>query len=76
MNKGVVDQLVASGIMQLLDYMTKINRALYTREDQVSHLTIRMTKEHIKNDQERDQNINWISWLKMSWVLVQRVLML
>ena len=41
MNKGVADQLVPGGIMQhpyevasqLLDGMTKINRAWYTRED-------------------------------------------
>jgi len=64
-NKGVADQLVPGGIMQqpyevasqLLDGMTKINRAWYTREDQVSPLTFRMTKEQIEKDQERDQNM-------------------
>jgi len=52
-NKGVVDQLVPGGIMQqpyevasqLLDCMTKINRAWYTREDHVSPINFRMRKE-------------------------------
>ncbi|WMV09312.1 hypothetical protein MTR67_002697 [Solanum verrucosum] len=43
-NKGVADQLVQGGIMQqpfeitstLVDGMTKIDRAWYTRQDQVS----------------------------------------
>uniref|UniRef100_M1DXK0 Integrase core domain containing protein n=1 Tax=Solanum tuberosum TaxID=4113 RepID=M1DXK0_SOLTU len=64
-NKGVVDQLVRGGIMKqpfeiastLIDGMTKINRALYTREDQVSPLTFRMSKEQIENDQEWDENM-------------------
>ncbi|KAK4708671.1 hypothetical protein R3W88_029596 [Solanum pinnatisectum] len=64
-NKGVADQLVPGGIMQqpyevasqLFDCMTKINREWYTREDQVSPLTFRMTKEQIKKDQKRDQNM-------------------
>jgi len=30
--------------------MTKINRAWYTREDQVSPLSFRMTKEQIEKD--------------------------
>uniref|UniRef100_M1DW04 Integrase core domain containing protein n=1 Tax=Solanum tuberosum TaxID=4113 RepID=M1DW04_SOLTU len=42
----------------LLDGMTKINRAGYTREDQVSPLTFRMTKEQIEKDQEQDQNMD------------------
>uniref|UniRef100_M1DMQ5 Integrase core domain containing protein n=1 Tax=Solanum tuberosum TaxID=4113 RepID=M1DMQ5_SOLTU len=42
---------------QLLDGMTKINRVWYTREDQVSPLTFRITKEQIEKDQERDQNM-------------------
>uniref|UniRef100_M1D8H5 Integrase core domain containing protein n=1 Tax=Solanum tuberosum TaxID=4113 RepID=M1D8H5_SOLTU len=41
----------------LLNGMTKINRAWYTREDQVSPLTFRMTKEKIEKDQERDRNM-------------------
>ncbi|KAK4721417.1 hypothetical protein R3W88_011650 [Solanum pinnatisectum] len=65
MNKGVANQLVPGGIMQqpyevasqLLDCMTEINRAWYTREDQVSPLNFRMTKEQIEKDQERDQNM-------------------
>ncbi|KAK4727091.1 hypothetical protein R3W88_032008 [Solanum pinnatisectum] len=64
-NKGVVDQLVRRGIMQqpfeimstLFDGMTKINRAWYTREDQVSPLTFKMTKEQIEKDQEWDENM-------------------
>jgi len=64
-NKGVADPLVPGGRMQqpyevasqLLDGMTKINRVWYTREDYVSPLTFRMTKEQIEKDQERDQNI-------------------
>ncbi|KAK4733655.1 hypothetical protein R3W88_007916 [Solanum pinnatisectum] len=64
-NKGVADQLVPRGIMQqpykvasqLLDGMTKINRAWYTHEDQVSPITFRMTKEKIEKDQEIDQNM-------------------
>uniref|UniRef100_M1DDU9 Uncharacterized protein n=1 Tax=Solanum tuberosum TaxID=4113 RepID=M1DDU9_SOLTU len=42
---------------QLLDGMTKINRAWYTREDQMSPLTFKLTKEQIGKDQERDQNM-------------------
>ncbi|KAK4721335.1 hypothetical protein R3W88_011568 [Solanum pinnatisectum] len=64
-NKGVADQLVPGGIIQqpyevasqLLDCMTEINQAWYTREDQVSPLNFRMTKEQIEKDQERDQNM-------------------
>uniref|UniRef100_M1DSX9 Integrase core domain containing protein n=1 Tax=Solanum tuberosum TaxID=4113 RepID=M1DSX9_SOLTU len=41
----------------LLDGMTNINRAWYTQEDQVSPLTLRMTKEKIEKHQERDQNM-------------------
>uniref|UniRef100_M1DGS8 Integrase core domain containing protein n=1 Tax=Solanum tuberosum TaxID=4113 RepID=M1DGS8_SOLTU len=37
--------------------MTKINRAWYTREDQVSPLTYKLTKEQIEKDQERDQSM-------------------
>uniref|UniRef100_M1DYA7 Uncharacterized protein n=1 Tax=Solanum tuberosum TaxID=4113 RepID=M1DYA7_SOLTU len=37
--------------------MTTINRAWYTREDQVSTLTFKLTKEQIEKDQERDQNM-------------------
>uniref|UniRef100_M1DJS1 Integrase core domain containing protein n=1 Tax=Solanum tuberosum TaxID=4113 RepID=M1DJS1_SOLTU len=40
---------------QLLDGMTKINR--YTREDQVSPLTFKLTKKQLGKDQERDQNM-------------------
>uniref|UniRef100_M1DD25 Integrase core domain containing protein n=1 Tax=Solanum tuberosum TaxID=4113 RepID=M1DD25_SOLTU len=64
-NKGVADQLVHGGIMQqpfeiastILDGITKINRAWYTREDRVSPLSFRMTKEQIEKDQERDKNM-------------------
>ncbi|KAK4707408.1 hypothetical protein R3W88_033054 [Solanum pinnatisectum] len=64
-NKGMADQLSPSGIMQqpyaiasqLLDCMTKVNRAWYTPEEQVSSLTYKMTKEHIEKDRERDQNM-------------------
>ncbi|KAK4724061.1 hypothetical protein R3W88_026840 [Solanum pinnatisectum] len=64
-NKGVADQLVLGGLMQhpykvasqLLNGMAKINRAWYTREDQVSPLTFRMSKDKIEKDQERDQNM-------------------
>lgn len=46
---GVVDQLFPEGLMQqpyiivaqLLNGMTKINQAWYTREDQVSPLTFK-----------------------------------
>ncbi|KAK4713447.1 hypothetical protein R3W88_019354 [Solanum pinnatisectum] len=63
-NKGVA-QLSLGGLMQqpyviasqLLDGMTKINRAWYTHEDQVSPLTYKLTKEQMKKDQERDQNM-------------------
>lgn len=37
--------------------MTKINRAWYTHDDQVSPLNFRITKEQIEKDQERDQNM-------------------
>jgi len=61
----MVDQLVQGGIIQqtfeisatLLDGMTKINRAWNTKEDQVSPLTFKMTKEQIEKEQERDQNM-------------------
>uniref|UniRef100_M1DZZ3 Integrase core domain containing protein n=1 Tax=Solanum tuberosum TaxID=4113 RepID=M1DZZ3_SOLTU len=64
-NKGVADQLSPGGLMQqpyiitvqLLDGMTKINRAWYTREDQVSLLTFKLTKEQLEKDQERDQTM-------------------
>uniref|UniRef100_M1DVF9 Integrase core domain containing protein n=1 Tax=Solanum tuberosum TaxID=4113 RepID=M1DVF9_SOLTU len=42
---------------QLLDGMTTINRAWYTREDQVSPLTFKLTKEQLEKDQARDQNM-------------------
>uniref|UniRef100_M1DHC5 Integrase core domain containing protein n=1 Tax=Solanum tuberosum TaxID=4113 RepID=M1DHC5_SOLTU len=64
-NKGVADQLSPGGIMQqpyeiasqLLDCMTKINKTWYIREDQVSPLNFRMTKEKIEKDQEKDLNM-------------------
>ncbi|XP_049399735.1 uncharacterized protein LOC125863770 [Solanum stenotomum] len=63
-NRGVVEQLSQGGILrhpyiiasQLLDCMTKRNRAWHTREDQVSPLTCKLTKELIIKYQERDQN--------------------
>uniref|UniRef100_M1D954 Integrase core domain containing protein n=1 Tax=Solanum tuberosum TaxID=4113 RepID=M1D954_SOLTU len=64
-NKGVADQLSPRGLMQqpyiiaaqLLDGMTTINRAWYTREDQVSLVTFKLTNEQLEKDQERDQNM-------------------
>uniref|UniRef100_M1DHA8 Integrase core domain containing protein n=1 Tax=Solanum tuberosum TaxID=4113 RepID=M1DHA8_SOLTU len=44
-------------VAQLLDGMTSINRLWYTREDQVSPLTFKLTKKQMEKDQERDQNI-------------------
>ncbi|KAK4723998.1 hypothetical protein R3W88_026777 [Solanum pinnatisectum] len=63
--KGVVDQHSPGGLMQqpyviatqLLVVMTKINRTWYTREDQVSPLTFKLTKEQLEKDHERDQNM-------------------
>uniref|UniRef100_M1AX07 Integrase core domain containing protein n=1 Tax=Solanum tuberosum TaxID=4113 RepID=M1AX07_SOLTU len=37
--------------------MTTINKAWYTREDQVSPLTYKLSKEKIDKDNERDQNM-------------------
>lgn len=37
--------------------MIKINWARYTREDQVSPLTFKLTHDQLDKDQERDQNI-------------------
>lgn len=66
-NKGVANQLVCGCIRQVFeisynsfDGMTKINRYLYNREDQVYSLNFRMTKEEIEQNQERDQNIGKI----------------
>uniref|UniRef100_M1DPL1 Gag-pol polyprotein n=1 Tax=Solanum tuberosum TaxID=4113 RepID=M1DPL1_SOLTU len=42
---------------QLLDGMTTINRAWYTHEDQVSPLTLKLSKELMEKEQERDQNM-------------------
>uniref|UniRef100_M1DNP4 Integrase core domain containing protein n=1 Tax=Solanum tuberosum TaxID=4113 RepID=M1DNP4_SOLTU len=42
---------------KLLDGITKVNRVMYTREDQLSPLTYKMSKEQIEKDQERDQNM-------------------
>uniref|UniRef100_M1DH39 Uncharacterized protein n=1 Tax=Solanum tuberosum TaxID=4113 RepID=M1DH39_SOLTU len=64
-NKGVADQLLPEGLMQqpyaiaaqLLDGMTTINRAWYTREDQVSPVTFQVSKEQVEKDNERDQNM-------------------
>lgn len=38
----------------LLDHITKVNQALHTREDQVTTLQLRMIKEKIKKDHERE----------------------
>ena len=65
MNKGVVDQFSPGGLMQqpyilaiqLLDGMAIIKRAWYTRKDQVSHFTFKLTKEQLEKYQERDQNM-------------------
>ncbi|KAK4724478.1 hypothetical protein R3W88_027257 [Solanum pinnatisectum] len=64
-NKGVADQLSPGGLIQqpyvvatqLLDGMTTINRAWYTRKDQVSPLTFKLSTEHTEKDHERDQNM-------------------
>jgi len=64
-NKGVADQLSPGGLMQqpyavaaqLLDGMTTINRAWYTREDQVWPVTFHLSKEQVEKDNERDQNM-------------------
>uniref|UniRef100_M1DZI3 Gag-pol polyprotein n=1 Tax=Solanum tuberosum TaxID=4113 RepID=M1DZI3_SOLTU len=42
---------------QLIDGMTKINWAWYTREDRVYPLTFRLTKEQLEKYQKRDQNM-------------------
>uniref|UniRef100_M1DT25 Putative plant transposon protein domain-containing protein n=1 Tax=Solanum tuberosum TaxID=4113 RepID=M1DT25_SOLTU len=42
---------------QLLYGMTTINRAWYTREDQVSPLMFKLTKEQLETNQEREQNM-------------------
>uniref|UniRef100_M1DX07 Uncharacterized protein n=1 Tax=Solanum tuberosum TaxID=4113 RepID=M1DX07_SOLTU len=81
-NKGVADQLSPGGLMQqpyavaaqLLDGMTTINRAWYTREDQVSPLTFKLSKEQMEKDNERDQNMAKIMTSlmfcpKMAWRL-------
>lgn len=52
-NKGVADKLSLKGLMQqpyvveaqYLDGMKTINRAWYTREDQVSPVTFQLSKE-------------------------------
>ena len=52
-NKGITDQLVQGGIMLqsfevasfLLDGITKVNQAWYTKDDQVSPLCFRLTQE-------------------------------
>ncbi|WMV29634.1 hypothetical protein MTR67_023019 [Solanum verrucosum] len=57
--------LVCGGIMHqpfdkastLLDEMTNINRAWYTREDPVSPLDFKISKEQIEKDQERDEHM-------------------
>ncbi|XP_015168639.1 uncharacterized protein [Solanum tuberosum] len=67
-NKVVADQLSPGGLMQqpyavaiqLLDGMTAINWAWYTREDQVSPLTFKLSKEQMDKDNERDQNMTKI----------------
>lgn len=41
----------------LLDEMTKINRAWYTQEDQVSPLNFKMINEQIYTEKEWDENI-------------------
>lgn len=55
-------QLFQGGLMRqsydvvalLLDHITKVNQALHTREDQVTTLQLRMIKEKIKKDHERE----------------------
>ncbi|XP_049406215.1 uncharacterized protein LOC125869833 [Solanum stenotomum] len=64
-NKSLDGQLARGGITQqmfditstLLDEMTKINHAWYTRQDQVSLLNFGMTKEQVEKNQELDENM-------------------
>ncbi|XP_015169042.1 uncharacterized protein [Solanum tuberosum] len=64
-NKGIADQLVQGGIMLqsfevvsfLLDGMTRVNQAWYTKDDQVSSLCFRLTQEQLNKERERDENI-------------------
>ncbi|KAK4731246.1 hypothetical protein R3W88_024234 [Solanum pinnatisectum] len=64
-NKGIADQLVQGGIMLqsfevasfLLDGMTKVNQAWYTKDDQVSPLCFRLTQEQLDKEKGRDENI-------------------
>lgn len=44
-------------VAHLLEGMTTINIVHYTREDQVSLVTFQLSKEQIKKDNERDQDI-------------------
>jgi len=41
----------------LLDGMTKVNQAWYTKDDQVSPLCFRLTQEQLDKERERDENI-------------------
>uniref|UniRef100_M1DBF8 Integrase core domain containing protein n=1 Tax=Solanum tuberosum TaxID=4113 RepID=M1DBF8_SOLTU len=41
----------------LLDDMTRINQAWYTKEDQVSPFCFRLTQEQLDKERERDENI-------------------
>ena len=41
----------------LLDGMTKVNQAWYTKYDQVSPLCFRLTQEQLDKERERDENI-------------------
>lgn len=64
-NKIVADNLVYGGLMkqtftratELLDEIIKVYRAWYTRDDMAILLTLRLTKEKINKNQERDGNM-------------------
>ncbi|XP_049368430.1 uncharacterized protein LOC125833330 [Solanum verrucosum] len=51
------EELPYAVVAQLLDSMTTINRVWYTREDQVSPLIFKLSKQLIEKDHERDQNM-------------------
>ncbi|XP_015165482.1 uncharacterized protein [Solanum tuberosum] len=64
-NKGIADQQVQGGIMLqsfevasfLLDGMTGVNQAWYTKDEKVSPVCFRLTQEQLDKERERDENI-------------------
>ncbi|WMV46273.1 hypothetical protein MTR67_039658 [Solanum verrucosum] len=64
----------------LLDEMTEIKRASHTREDQMFHLNLGLTKEQLEKNQERDKKMAKITTQmdllkKHSWEVVIRLSM-